>query len=1322
MSRPSVDLYEKNLALLKEGGALLNSSFIMDLQLQSHIHSMEQVNITAHPPDAFQKTLSEDDSHAYALSREVPNYVGMRFIMEYVRKTRLHLWARSIDDPSLLLPLPPNAALAPRGSPYSGGLTESKSGTPLTGACSRKIRVGHSHILDGFADAVAKDQVNILECAAQTSIALMPGRVYAFDELFDSKAYPFSKVGACCGVHQKMVQRQQDRARSKMSYYINNHKATTANARLLTKAKVKSTASTRPKKRYNQVAVDQNNGSHVSISSDKRRLLKSTHRFSSSQSLGPAEPSLPPPQIVEAIPELGLIQDDRFFESYNENESAGVTVCDVPVRARRYQDDPVGHFMPLRQEFLEEVLRWESRGDRHFAKKCRTCNAPEPRFRCRDGCMGRWMLCQSCVVVQHAYCLLHWIEEWIEAESYFRRTTLQNLGLRVQLMHPPGDYCLLPASADRDFTVIHHNGIHRVSVDFCHCGRGQSFQHRQQLMRNGWWPASVANPQTCASIACLRQFYKINNLSKVAVYEYYRALQQLSDNTGVGMVIDKRRVFMHIIRQFRHIQLLKRGGRGHVEDGVATTRDGQLALRCPACPLPGRNLPSDWQSAPVSDRFLYRLFVAEDANFRLVNTNASTYAKDPLLGDGWAYFVSNPQYIDYIKQYVHEADISTCSGFAAIFLANLKRVLGLRTTGVASICCSRHNLIRPNGVGDLQKGERFANMTYVLAAAIKDAGVTDVLHTYDVACVFAANLWARNATLPSPLQISISPDRFVSRVPKFHLPAHKSECHARQSLNFTHGAGLTHGETVEQNWSILNKAAAQTKPMGPGTRQGTLDDMIGCLNKSCIDGLETVLPKRMLTAIKGYSVTYPEYEQLHSGLISVSLETVEKWLQEEHDWQSDKTKPCPYEYHTRHKGLKEVELELELEEKEATASGAAILHECTPSSMIKLGLDIQQSQRLLSIDKVAQKNPTPAQQLDMLKRSRNLKKRIAAYRKKQQIYMPGLPSYLEDTRRVLCDDDDEAENIRLYLPSELVSARVRAAVCAPRLEHVKERLREGEAHESLEAVRHALRARTVTNTFRNTQVRGQPLSTRARSTFDKVAKEVHTAKLRYRYSRNAYLTLRGHGDWESTLRVLDDDDVRALNERALTVEEKAEGQRMHDMSAVDFSSEGGIYVAGTIARGETSRTLSWIWYSEPQNPSLTDPVQNEALRVEYLKSRARRDRHREEIRLLEEEMRRTIASFLTDAEEWDQRASARVAVDAELLEGLHSYATEQALIARSRAVRFQERWRDIRAQGQRALSHDFDDIQTLPDLDSLRELEELEDAEDPVAGNIDEEN
>ncbi len=51
--------------------------------------------------------------------------------------------------------------------------------------------------------------------------------------------------------------------------------------------------------------------------------------------------------------------------------------------------------------------------------------------------------------------------------------------------------------------------------------------------------------------------------------------------------------------------------------------------------------------------------------------------------------------------------MSACSGFKALFLANLKNVRGLRTTGVVGITCLRHGLWRVNGFGDLQCGERY---------------------------------------------------------------------------------------------------------------------------------------------------------------------------------------------------------------------------------------------------------------------------------------------------------------------------------------------------------------------------------------------------------------------------------------------------------------------------------------------------------------------------------------------------------------------------------------------------------------------------------------
>jgi hypothetical protein len=105
--------------------------------------------------------------------------------------------------------------------------------------------------------------------------------------------------------------------------------------------------------------------------------------------------------------------------------------------------------------------------------------------------------------------------------------------------------------------------------------------------------------------------------------------------------------------------------------------------------------------------YKYFLFLAQDCNFRLVNRNVGTAAKDPIVADGCGYFVNHEKYTEFLCNHVTEEEISTCSGFQALFLANKKRVKGLRTTGVGGVTCARHNMWRANGIGDLQLGERY---------------------------------------------------------------------------------------------------------------------------------------------------------------------------------------------------------------------------------------------------------------------------------------------------------------------------------------------------------------------------------------------------------------------------------------------------------------------------------------------------------------------------------------------------------------------------------------------------------------------------------------
>ena len=59
---------------------------------------------------------------------------------------------------------------------------------------------------------------------------------------------------------------------------------------------------------------------------------------------------------------------------------------------------------------------------------------------------------------------------------------------------------------------------------------------------------------------------------------------------------------MRMIREFRHLKLMKRHGRGNVEGGLVSTTRGDLATICPACPIPDVNLPENWKDIDLASK------------------------------------------------------------------------------------------------------------------------------------------------------------------------------------------------------------------------------------------------------------------------------------------------------------------------------------------------------------------------------------------------------------------------------------------------------------------------------------------------------------------------------------------------------------------------------------------------------------------------------------------------------------------------------------------------------------------------------------------------
>jgi hypothetical protein len=62
---------------------------------------------------------------------------------------------------------------------------------------------------------------------------------------------------------------------------------------------------------------------------------------------------------------------------------------------------------------------------------------------------------------------------------------------------------------------------------------------------------------------------------------------------------DRRRPFTLMGREWFHAVLLKRGGRFLKAGGVGSTQQGELAIQCRLCPIPGKNCPADLSSIPA---------------------------------------------------------------------------------------------------------------------------------------------------------------------------------------------------------------------------------------------------------------------------------------------------------------------------------------------------------------------------------------------------------------------------------------------------------------------------------------------------------------------------------------------------------------------------------------------------------------------------------------------------------------------------------------------------------------------------------------------------
>ncbi|KAJ7226774.1 hypothetical protein GGX14DRAFT_347841 [Mycena pura] len=673
-------------------------------------------------------------------------------------------------------------------------------------------------------------------------------------------------------------------------------------------------------------------------------------------------------------------------------------------------------FRPLIKRFLDELVRHEGLGD--DAKQCPCCHEAYTRTTRRFRCLqcGAFEQCLNCVLARHALMPLHRIDEW--TGNYWTPVTLAAIGCVYQLGHG-GHPCPRPAPKVRTMVVLDTQHIHTVNFQYCGCDASDHAMNLEQLLRNGWYPATMVDPATCATFACLDLFRLLNVVGNITVHDFVGTLERQTHAINVKPIPDRYKAFGRMARQFAFLKRLQRAGRAHDPAGVEGTKNGESAVLCWACPQDGINLPEGWRDVSPEYRFLYMLLLAMDANFKLKNRLRANEHEDPPLGAGWGHLVDEGPYKEHLRSYVAEKDVSTCIAFAALLQKDSRLTTGLRSSGVGGVVCARHELVRPLGMGDLQKGERYANMDYILLSAVLGVTAMYLAISYDIACQWKLHLPTQMAAMPERLRLDLSQITLLFALPVWHAAAHERSCQVQNSLTYLEGVGRTDGEGVERTWSSFNPLGWATKEIGRGARHDALEDKIDHHNfeKNINQGL--TLRRKLVVAMDERDRQVEAFREVDATLRS---ELRKSWQKKIDDWLADKTKPNPYETQgPEGPGEADIRMSLTKEEADEAATGGEKLHGSSVTSFVVAGLQLEEAQQRI-------RNVAKGRTLLVADKSEKVSERritffskLAKFRKLQAVHMPAAVQEMDEDEDA-CDSDMPplaAENISLYLPSGL---------------------------------------------------------------------------------------------------------------------------------------------------------------------------------------------------------------------------------------------------------------------------------------------------------------
>ncbi|KAF7298476.1 CxC2 domain-containing protein [Mycena kentingensis (nom. inval.)] len=706
---------------------------------------------------------------------------------------------------------------------------------------------------------------------------------------------------------------------------------------------------------------------------------------------------------------------------------------------------------------------------------------------------------------------------------------------------------------------------------------------------------------------------------KTTAYDYYRALEYRTSGAGIKP-LDRYKAFMRMARQYRHLLLLKRRGRGHTAKPIVATRSGELAIWCAACPHPGINLPDNWMDASPADQCLYIQFIAMDACFRLKRRLIGSDIRDLGLGTGWAYLVEWEPYRQYLLMVTDQKEISSCTGLAALDHANTKFARGYSATGVGAGICARHEFVLANGVGDLQRGERYANMDYILASLLRHIhAALRKMFSYDIACQWGKDLKNRLLSLP----------------PLMHINAHIWLCRVLFHLSLIPGSGATDGEGIERLWAAIAGLAGSTKLSGHGARADQLDDHWTFWNWSKLLGLAKLLRRRLQNA----KVELCKQEDSFRVFSAQQAEHVPEWLQMVKEFEEDGEKPNPYAS-SEPEGMSEAAVRKLLEEEDR-------------EEMQKDGVRVQAELK---------KRESGAGNTIRLKPLRKkLDKAIKQLRDLQATYSPTSLTRLSSLKLA---DDIHAEDIPLLLPSSL--SKSERAGCHAGLVSIERRLRDAQCKRALVQLRHQLHIKARLLIYKKHQSRNQGMNTRSRALVARNEVKIKSHADMYQAARAALCAVEDGVVWPpllaSDIRCLEDPDEISKREACNRRQLATRLQRQVELVEAGLLAAEDVGVTDDEAEEEEGGRSICVQVEEVLRGGKTDYF----LDLEHGGDERNREFAPGQFRILQEEIRRLPLSLRHEEHLWDQRAAVAEerGGDAPIREGRKAYARKQAAVYR----------------------------------------------------------